>query len=215
MKKKTFIDLHVHSINSKGVDSPKRLLYHANLLGIKIGICDGIKYNMDVFSGIEIHAKDKKELKAKLKEARNNFDFIIANVDGIDLRRKAVESCTDILAYGEIDTYIARKARKNDVAIEINLSKLINAEPHKKISVLRNIKTVLMLSEKYKFDIIVTSGAHNRYDLRAFREAYELLRAIGFSEEKALDALYKVPLKIVEKNRKYVHIYKGVRVLRQ
>ncbi len=215
MNKKTFIDLHVHSINSKGVDTPTRLLYHADQLGIKIGLCDGIKYDIGVFSGIEIFAKDKKELKIKLKEARNKFDYIIANVDGIELRRAAVENCADILAHGEVDTYIARKAREKNVALEINLSKLINADPQKRISILRHIKTVLMLSNKYKFDLIVTSGAHNRYDLRAFREVYELLKAIGFSEEKALHAMYSVPLKIVERNRKYIHIYRGVRILRQ
>ncbi len=216
MSEKIFVDLHVHSINSKGIDTPKRLLYHANQLGIKIGLCDGIKYaDIDVFSGIEIHAEDKRDLKVKLREARNNFDYIIANVHGTELRRIAVENCADILSHGEIDTYIARKARENNVAIEINLSKLINAEPQRRILVLRHIKTVLMLSNKYKFDIIVTSGAHNRYDLRAFREVYELLRTIGFSEEKALNALYTVPLKIIDRNRKYIHIFRGVRIVRQ
>jgi len=51
-----------------------------------------------------------------------------------------------------------------------------------------------------KVDIIVSSGAGEELDLRGPRELASLLQVLGHDQEKALDAVSKIPEKILEEN---------------
>jgi len=219
-----FIDLHVHSIYSHGVDTPSRMLCRAEELGIEIGFCGGIKSD-DITSGKGIRPRNKNEFKQLITKYKNNSDYIVMHGGSAAINRLAVkDGRVDILAHASINyrdsginSVLAKEAEKNGVAIEINLREIINTKRMDRVNALRRIKTNLMLSRKYGFDLIVVSGAKSRYELRSGRQVYELLKLLGMDQEEIECALNHVPMKILEKNRDRKDrsfVMKGVRVVK-
>ncbi len=196
-----FLDLRVHSINSKGVDSPSRIKKEARDLGIEVALCDGVKYE-DSISGIEIDAKSKKELKKKLNSSRK-FDIIVVHGGKAEINRAAVsDPRVDILAHpwlgrkdSGVDAVVAREAAENGVAIEFCLSYLLLQ--HQRLKILSNLRRIRRLKEKYNFRIVVTSGAKSRYELRNKHEIMSILHLLGFREEEIRECLL-VPEKIAQ-----------------
>ncbi|MFQ6136170.1 MAG: RNase P subunit p30 family protein [Candidatus Hydrothermarchaeales archaeon] len=217
-----FIDLHVHSIFSSGVDTPSRLLHFAQQLGIDIGLCDGVG-GYDTI-GVELHPKNKRDLKRLLAKYREKVDYIIVHGGDEKINSAAVrDERIDILAHPNlgrrgngINRALAREAEMNNVAIEANLEEVIGSRKVDRLNIIRNIKTNLMLSRKYDFDLVVASGAKCRYGLRSTRQVLELLKLLGFDEAEAEDATYRVPMKILAENKERKdknYVMKGVKVV--
>ncbi|MFQ5887408.1 MAG: RNase P subunit p30 family protein, partial [Candidatus Hydrothermarchaeales archaeon] len=191
-------------------------------LGVEIGFCDGIR-SYDT-SGIEIHPRNKNEFKHLLKKHRGDFDYIIVYGGGEGINRLAVkDERVDILTHPSlnyrdsgINSALAKEAEKNGVAVEVNLREIITAKRMDRVNAIRRIKTNLLLSKKYGFDLIVVSGAKSRYELRGSRQVYELLKLLGLDKEEIEDATHRVPTKILEDNKDRKDrnvIMKGVRVV--
>jgi ribonuclease P/MRP protein subunit RPP1 len=203
-----FIDLRVHSLNSKGVDSPARLLEEARTLGIRLGLCDGIAYD-NALSGVEIKADSKRALIKALRTSWRNFDYVVVHGGEAAINRAATrDSRVDILAHpylgrrdSGVDAVIARQAAQNHVAIEVDLSSIIAARGVARVRHLQKVHRILLLSRKYDFNIVVTSGAKSRYGLRSTKEAEAVLLSIGFTREEARRALEEVPEEILEKKK--------------
>jgi ribonuclease P/MRP protein subunit RPP1 len=178
------------------------MLYHARELGVTIGICDGLSYSCP--SGVEIEANGKRDLMRKLKKFED-VGYIVVHGGKEAVNRAAVsDSRVDILAHPDrgrkdsgVDSFIGRKAAENGVAVEVNLSSLISAKWNSRAYVLRNIKRNLMLSRKYGFDLVVSTGAKSRLELREADVVAEILRAIGFTDEEIYRAMEEVPREIV------------------
>lgn len=198
-----FVDLHTHSILSCGVDTQARMLFHAKKIGVELGLCDGKRCECP--SGIEIVASNKNELKNRLAKSRD-FDYVIVQGGNEHVNRLAVsDSRVDILAHLErgrkdsgIDPFVARQAKENNVSIEISLRNLILRKGNQRVNALKNIERLLMFSRKYGSDIIVTSGARSRLELRSGDGVLQLLRLLGFNDTEAEAAMVTVPRGILE-----------------
>ncbi len=196
-----YFDLRVHSVNSKGVDSPARLRKEARDLGVEVVLCDGVRY-CDYPSGVEIKADTKRELKKKISRARD-FDIIVVHGGKIEINRAAVQDKrVALLAHpwlgrrdSGVDAVVAREAAKNGVAIELSFRHLLTQEH--RIRLLSSIRRIFKLREKYRFRVVVTSGARSRYELRSKYEIRALLHLLGLKEEEIADIL-STPQKIVE-----------------
>ena len=198
-----FIDLHAHSILSCGVDTQNRMLFNAKKLGVELGLCDGAKG--EYHTGIEIKAKSKSELKNALTKSRD-FDYVVIHGGDEHINRLVVsDRRVDILAPPEmgrkdlgVDPFVAKQAKKNGVAIEVNLRNLILTQGNHRINALKNVARNLKLSRKYGFDIIVTSGAKSRFELRSGDGVFQLLKLLGFEEAEAEAAMISVPRGILK-----------------
>ncbi len=203
-----FIDLRVHSLNSSGVDSPARLLREAASLGIKLGLCDGVAYD-NALSGIEIKAESKRAMIRALRKSWRRFDYVVVHGGEAKINRAATrDTRVDILAHpylgrrdSGVDVVVARQAAENGVAIEVDLWSIISAKGIARVRQLQKVHRILLLSRKYGFDIVVTSGAKSRYELRGSKEAEAILTSIGFSQSEARRAIEEVPMEILEKKR--------------
>ncbi len=201
-----FIDLHVHSSLSSGRDTPEEMLEHAKKLGIEIGLCDGKRG--EYISGSEIHAGSKGDFQKALSKAAN-LDYVIVHGGDYDINRLAVsDKKVDVLAHPElgrkdsgIDAVLARKAAENKVAVEVNLGSIVRSRGGSRVHALKNIRRNLMLSRKYKFDLIAASGAKSRQELRDASGVFELLKLIGFTEEEAVRAIEENPDKILNRRK--------------
>ena len=198
-----FIDLHAHSILSCGVDTQNRMLFDAKKLGVELGLCDGAEG--ECHRGIEINVKGKSELKNALAKSRN-FDYVVIHGGDEHINRIAVsDKRVDILAHPEmgrkdpgVDPFVAKEAKKNGVAIEVNLRNLILTGGNRRVNALKNVARTLKLSRKYGFDIIVTSGAKSRFELRSGDGVFQLLKLLGFEETEAEAVMVSVPRGILE-----------------
>lgn len=198
-----FIDLHAHSILSGGVDTQKRMLFHARKLGVELGFCDGKQ--QEGLSGIEIVASIKKDLKSGLSKS-SGFDYVVVHGGNEHINRLAVsDKRVDILAHPEmgrkdsgVDSFIARQAKKNNVAIEVNLRNLIFAGGKHRVNALKNVGRNLTLSRKYGFDFVVASGARSRLELRSGDGVSQLLKLLGFDKAETEAAMLTVPKGIIK-----------------
>lgn len=199
-----FTDLHAHSIISCGVDTQSRMISHAKSLGVELGLCDNEK--SEHLSGFEIKASSKSELKNSIGRGRD-FDYVVVCGGDEHMNRLAVgDERVDILAHPEqgrkdsgIDPFVAKQASENGVAIEVNLRKLILTGANHRVNALKNVERNLMLSRKYGFDIIVTSGAKSRLELRSSDGVLQILKLLGFEESEAKAAMVGVPKGILKK----------------
>jgi RNase P/RNase MRP subunit p30 len=196
-----FIDLHVHSNLSTGVDPPEKMLEHAKALKVELGLCDGIRGSYP--SGTEILPKGKRDLNFKLRE---RLDYVVVCGGDYRVNRLAVANPgVDILAHPDlgrrdsgVDAVVARAAGENKVAIEVNLGRIINSSGSARVHVLKNIRRSLMLARKYGFPLIASSGAESFLELRGAEGVYHLLRLLGFEEEEAINAMVTVPEQILK-----------------
>ncbi|WP_457554758.1 RNase P subunit p30 family protein [Candidatus Pyrohabitans sp.] len=203
-----FIDLRIHSLNSGGVDSPLRIAEEAKRLGVRPGLCDGIAYE-GVLSGIEVKAESRRKLVRALRSVDEKFDYVVVHGGDAGINRAATrDGRVDILAHpyrgrrdSGVDTVIARQAAKSGVAIEIDLWSIISARSFARVRQIQKVQRILMLSRKYGFDIVATSGAKSRYELRSQREAEAVLLSLGFTREEARHAMETVPGRILERRR--------------
>lgn len=192
-----FIDLHVHSNLSTGVDPPERMLGHANTLKVDIGLCDGLRRE-GCPSGIEFTPKSRRDLRQKLSK---KLDYAVVCGGSYRINRLAVaEPGVDILAHPDlgrrdsgVDAIVARAAAENKVALEVNLGRIIGASGTGRMYILRNVKKTLMLARKYGTPLIASTGAKSWLDLRGGEAVYSLLRMMGFQEDEAIDAIATVP----------------------
>ncbi len=210
-----FVDLDVHSVFSTGVDTPVRLAHHARELGIEIGLCDSARLEEGVVTagirglGFEAAAKTKREFRDMLRALRNEWDYVVVSGGSDVSNRLAVgDDRVDVLLHPDLgrkdsglDSFIAREARENSVAIGVNLGGLIGARGGYRINLCRNIQRNLELSRKYGFDLIACTGARSRYELRSGECVYELLLRLGFTSEEATRAMIEVPTAILEGSR--------------
>ncbi|GCC10550.1 ribonuclease P protein component 3 [archaeon] len=197
-----FIDLRVHSINSKGVDSPSRLKKEARDLGIEVALCDGIKYD-DFISGIELTARNKRELIREIVSSKK-FDIIVVHGGRAEINRSAVsDTRVDILAHpwlgrrdSGVDAVVAREAADNGVAIELCISYLLIQ--HQRLKIFSSLRRIKKLKDKYNFEILVTSGAKCKYDLRNKYEIASILYLLGLEEEDIKESI-NLPEKLIRK----------------
>ena len=144
-----YYDFDVRSDFSEGESSIREIAERAKLLGFK-GICFAENFQsmkqieelkektykiskktgIDIFLGFE--ARNKYELR-KLVNIRRKYDVLLVNGSDLDLSRKAVETPeVDILTHPEIgkkdsgfNHVMAKLAKKNNVAVEINFREIL------------------------------------------------------------------------------------------
>ncbi len=218
-----FFDFHVHG-NEKLAKEAKRLGYE--------GIClvrysdeyhQAIKKNSGAKTGVEIIAENSDDLKKKIRKFRRKVDILLVHGGNIKINRTACEDPRiDIIAHPYrnrrdcgINHVLAKEAAENGVAVEININYILKFRSSLRSKVLNQFRQILKLQRKFKFPLIITSGAHSIYDLRAPRDIIALTSCFGMAEEEANDGLSKTPITIMEKSKvRKDYIVNGVRVIR-
>ncbi|MGZ7109013.1 MAG: ribonuclease P protein component 3 [Methanobacterium sp.] len=225
-----FFDFHVHG------DS--RLALEAYRIGFSgIGAIQSSKnYKKDffndfkeinpdfkIFTGVEIHAQNNKDLKNKLNKFRDAEDILIVNGGNLKINRAACEdSRVDILAHpyknrrdSGINHVLARKAAENEVAIELSINSIIKTRSSLRAKLLSYFHQIIKMQRKFRFPILISSNAHSLYHLRTPNDIITLAQCFGMSEEEAINSLSESPCKIIHKTRlRNDMIVKGARIIR-
>ncbi|MGC8993435.1 MAG: ribonuclease P protein component 3 [Candidatus Aenigmatarchaeota archaeon] len=220
-----FFDLHVHSAFSSGESSLEDIVKTAKELGYKgIGFISyplkkeeeeilraevnriSNEYNFEIYVGFE--ANNKLELKHLLNR-RRELDLILVRGGTNLMNRVAVENRgVDILTHPNhqrkdcgINHILARLAKENEVAIEINFREILNTEGLIRKNVLANHAEIIRLYKKFKFPLIVSSGALSHWQIKDPKVLISYLVTLGLEMSEAKKALKDYPKMILERSK--------------
>ncbi len=233
-------DLHIHSTFSSGESSLEDIVRVAKEFGYKgIGFISyplkkeeenilkvevdrvSKEYNFEIYLGFE--ATNKLELK-KLLKRRREIDLILVRGGTNFMNRVGVESRgVDILTHPDyervdcgINHVLARFAKENEVAIEINFRKILSCEGSERKKVIANQMEIIRLYKKFKFPLIVSSGALSHWQIKDPKVLISYLVTLGLEISEAKKALTETPKKIIERAKEWKSekwIMPGVRLV--
>ncbi|MFX0068982.1 MAG: RNase P subunit p30 family protein [Promethearchaeota archaeon] len=234
-----FYDMRVRSTISIGESTPSELVEFIDRLGIN-GICladfaeksinDFYKlkdelgnYSTEIFSRADFSSKSTISLKRALGRIRGNFDVIGVEYPNRNvLTLAARDSRIDIVVINPENAKIFRRsaaklAAKNNTAVEISLCWIISTNGFLRMNTLSKLRKVVEETLNADAPLLLSSGAINKYQLRAPRELMALAKLLDIDETKAKEALSDVPKQIIDRNiekRDPSYIMKGVKIVK-
>ncbi len=216
-------DMHVHSAFSEGESTIEQLAQRAKELGYA-GICFSEYYEgraqleklkakiagaskktkIEILLGFE--ARNTHELK-RLTDMRRLYDVLLARGGDLRLNRAAVEAKeVDILTHPEHGRYdcgmnhvMAKLAKKNNVAIEINFREMLTSTKKTRSRILAGMRENIALAKKYKMPIILCSGAISHWELRDPLCMSSMAEQLDLTLKQAKEAVSKAPENIVKR----------------
>ncbi len=172
--------------------------------------------------GVEILAKNPNDLKKQVQKFRKKSDIILVHGGDLKINRTATEDPrVDILCHpyrgrydAGINHVLSAKATENQVAVELNLKYYLLTRPSQRFRVLSQFRSIVKLHRKYKFPVIINSGAGSLYDLRNPQDIIALSKCFGMTKIEAFKALSTIPQEIMNRNiiRDQV-VIQGVRLI--
>jgi ribonuclease P/MRP protein subunit RPP1 len=157
--------------------------------------------NPESYETTFLEADNWGELKKKIKRNRESCDVLVFRGGDEKLNRKAAsDSRIDVLLHPEkgrkdsgVDQVVAEKAAENDVAIGFDLQQVL--KPAKtQTHILSHWRRNLKLCEKYDVRYLLTTGAGDKFRLRAPRDLKSMIDSLGYNGRKALET-HKMILK--------------------
>lgn len=158
------------------------------------------------FNTVFLEAENWGELKRKIRDSRENADVLVFRGGDEELNRKAAgDTRVDVLLHPErgrkdsgVNHVIAEEASENNVAIGFDLQQL-KCGKKQQSHVLKHWHRNLMLCNKFETPFIITTGARQKYDLRAPRDLASIINSLGYIGDKAVS---DHPQKILERAEK-------------
>ncbi len=179
--------------------------------------------DFQIFSGVEIYAKNGEDLRRKVNKFRDKEDIIIVNGGNLKINRAACEDPrVDILAHpyknrrdSGINHILAKKAAENEVAIELSINSIIKTRFSLRAKLLSQFRQIIKMHRKFNFPTIISSNAYSTYDLRTPEDIIALGCCFGMTKKEAEDSLSKYPINIIERSkiRKKI-VVKGAKIIK-
>lgn len=236
-----YFDIHLHSAFSGGQSSVEQIASTAKFLGYS-SICFSAYYKGDsqikelrkeadvaekktgvkVYLGFE--ARDEKDLE-KLKTKRKMYDILLVHGGDIEMNRLAVETPeVDILTHPEsnrndcgMNDVMIRLARKNSVAIEVNMREVLIQSRSSRSKTIQNIAKNVMMAQKIGAKIVTCSGAVSHYEMKDPKSMAAFSEIVGLTKEAAIASISTVPgeiAKISLERQGNKWVIPGVKILR-
>jgi ribonuclease P/MRP protein subunit RPP1 len=138
------------------------------------------------------------------------FDVLLVHGGDLRLNRAAVETKeVDILTHPERKRYdsglnhvMAKLARKNKVAIEVNFNEILNNTKKTRSRAMGYMRDNVQLAKKYKMPIVVCSGAKSHWDMRDPLSLASMAEQLGMPLKDAKESVSKTPEAIVKEIKK-------------
>jgi RNase P/RNase MRP subunit p30 len=85
--------------------------------------------------------------------------------------------------------FLQRKLKKNNVAIELSFSDILNSYLSYRSKILSNFKDIYALYRKFKFPLIVSSRAKSIFDIKTPRDIKAFFITTGLTESEFDNAM--------------------------
>jgi len=215
-----FYDLNVHLDNleelNETIEIAKKLGYSGIGLVEKYANLDKFKKieeisksvkDLKIIPGIEIEADGVKELKRMISKAKRFSNFLVVSGGEYKINRAASEdSRVSILSHPErkrsdsgVDHIISRFAKENNVAIEINFHEILETFRKVRSYILSHMGFNIELAQKFGTQIVITSGARGKWEMRDPRELAAIGQILGMSLEDSMKSVSEIPKNIIKR----------------
>lgn len=164
--------------------------------------------NFNIYPGIKIFPKNSEDLKRQIRSSRKKTNILMAVGGDLKINRAACENIQlDILSrpyYKRrdcgINHVLSKEAAKNNVAIELNICDILRARSPIRSKIMAHFQEIVKLQKKFKFPLIISSGAVSTYDLRNPKDLNALSRCFGLNKNEVNLAISNNPKNIVDFN---------------
>jgi RNase P/RNase MRP subunit p30 len=171
--------------------------------------------DMEVFLGAKVHGSSEGELQKKTRQALDVADLILFSGGGEPNRVAAENWEVDVLCHPEqgserdlmdqrssgVDDIISRLLAEHTTAVEFNLSSLLGTYGMLRAQVMGRMSQNILLCRKYGVPMVLSSGAVDRWGLRAPRDLAAVGRVLGMTDSESKKAVSTTPQKLIQKAR--------------
>ncbi len=149
-----------------------------------------------------VYQEEVNYLEDKLNPEKGKIN--IAKAGNLDKNKKIVRNPDiDILMNPvnpkekPFDVSIATVAKENNVSIGITLKRILEFEGMEKTQYFRSLQYLGKLVKRKNCNLVITSGAEEKLDMRKPRELASIGYLLGINQEESLDAVSKNPNSII------------------
>ena len=162
------------------------------------------EFKIKSFLGYE--ARNLRELKF-LSRIRRSFDLLLVRGGNLQLNRIACETPeVDILTHPSlgrkdpgINHIMAKRAKENDVAIEINFRELLTSSKRTRADTLSKMREIVKIARRYEVPLVISSGAVSCWELKDPRVLTSLGMSLGLEIKEAKKCVSSIPKGIIKK----------------
>ena len=154
-----------------------------------------------------------KNVQEEARKLRKEAEVIIASGD--DSVNRLASDCWEVDMIGSpethdegdfmhqmnsgIDYVIAKACAEKGIAIELNFANVLNAFGRRRAQVLARMAQNVSICRDCGCDVIITSGAKDKFGMRSPRDLMAFGIILGLKPEEALRAVSKNPAKVLRK----------------
>lgn len=178
--------------------------------------------NINIDYTLEIKSSNLNEIRKIARKFRNKTNCISVVGGDLKVNRAVLENIQlDVLSRpylkrkdAGINHVLAKEAVNNNVAIELSFKDILNSYLSYRSKIIANFKDIYLLYRKFKFPLILSSGAEDIFDIRSVKDFSSFFIATGLNKDEVLDSISKTPESILNYNRNRENlVLKGVREL--
>lgn len=230
-----FVDLHTRPVLSEDAiremaDMASKLNF--SMLGVTFsdaiergtiskmhGVCD--EFGIDLVSRIDLCVDARRKLLSALRKARKKFEIIgvICVNDGV-AHSAAKDRRVDVLNFPRsrrLTRGVAELASRSLTVLEINACEILGSQGFERVRLLSKLRQEVTIAERHDVPVVVSSGARDRFMLRAPRDlAFLVASLLDMKMEMALKTVSDEPMGIVKRNREKLspsYVMPGVRIV--
>ncbi|MEM3565525.1 MAG: RNase P subunit p30 family protein [Candidatus Bathyarchaeia archaeon] len=240
--KRVFADLHLQP-NLGDIEQTKRMIVKASELGYRLiavpaplspslaekyvqqlrGLCQ--EKAIDFASRLDLKPKTPRELLQLLRKFRRKYEIISVMCDSKAVARQAAKDHrVDLLNFPSTDSHRrffdkaeAELASKSQVSLEIDMKLLLILKGPARIRLLSTLRRETAIAKDFHVPIVISSGAASELLMRKPLEMAALANLFDLDKPLALDAVSKIPLEIIKRNREKLSpsfVAPGIRLIR-
>ncbi len=180
---------------------------------------------LDLATRVDLAPSSRRELLRSLRKLRRRFELIGVLCQNKEVARVAArDRRVDFLMFPlepgarYFDDAEAELASGSNCALEIDLMPLFKLPLSKRLALLGKLRREVATARDYGVPVVICSGADEPILMRRPRELAYLATLLDLTLEEALDALSKVPLAMLDRNRAKLDpgfVAPGIRVVRR
>lgn len=159
--------------------------------------------------GLEINPKSQNELYKLSKKYRNESKYISVLGGDLAINRAACENRQiDVLSRPYfrnrnscgINHVLAKEAVRNNVAIELCFNDILSSYLSFRAKIMANFREIIKLYNKFRFPLIITSGASSIWETRSPKDIFSVFKNFGLSQDDLDLCLDDYPNQLIEFN---------------
>lgn len=166
------------------------------------------KYGVDLVPRVDLMPRSRTHLLRDLGKFRDIFEVIAVRAASEHLYKLAVQDDrVDLISLASrasaqaFSPSAARLIAPNGKGVEIELSSLILSKGQNRVDLLHEMSRRISLGRRFKANLIISSGAVNKYLIRSPFDLASMACLISMEFTEALDCLSTIPETIVDRNQ--------------